>query len=76
MFSQYFITIPQQEQGAQLEREIVERLIQIAAASRQYEQRTRHRALRVAKSWNRQHWARASASDPGCVKTESLLPNG
>lgn len=43
------------EQGADLDSEIVERLSEIASASRQYEQRTRHRASRLAKSWNRQH---------------------
>lgn len=43
------------EQGAGLDGEIVERLCEIASASRQYEQRTRHRASHLAKSWNRQH---------------------
>lgn len=43
------------EQGADLDREIVDRLCEIASASRQYEQRTRHRAARLAKSWKRQH---------------------
>ena len=43
------------EQGADLDSEIVERLSEIASAPRQYEQRTRHRASRLAKSWNRQH---------------------
>jgi hypothetical protein len=40
------------EHGAELDGEIVKRLNEIASASRQYEQRTRHRASRLAKSWN------------------------
>jgi hypothetical protein len=43
------------EQGADLDSEVVERLREIASASRQYGQRTRHRALRLAKAWNKQH---------------------
>lgn len=36
------------EQGAALDSEIVERLSEIASSSRHYEQRTRHRASRLA----------------------------
>ena len=43
------------EQGAALDREIVECLSEVASASRQYGQRTRHRASRLAKCWNLQH---------------------
>lgn len=42
------------EHGAELDDEIVERLSEISSASRQYEQRTRHRASRLGKSWNQQ----------------------
>ena len=43
------------EQGAGRDREIVERLSEIASASRQYEQRIRHRASRLTKSLNSQN---------------------